>query len=355
MLWIFVISIPIMGLFRSLFVSVFVLTGLLVFNLFIRKKPLVHKPGFHWAPAGVSSAGRYAWIFALAAAIILPMFLNSYSLDVFTSALFYTMLALGLNLLVGDLGLLNLGYIAFYGIGAYTYAILSTKFGIGFWGSLMLGGIAASVFSLIVAIPTLRLKGDYLAIATLGFGEIVRIVLNNWDSLTNGPNGIMNIPRPSLPWIQLSTGIRFFYLVLFFVILQVYILYRIKRSRFGRYAVAIRENEQAAEMVAINTYKIKTIYFMLSAFFGGIAGVMFASKQMFVSPDSFTFIESVYVLAMVILGGMGNIAGVILGAFTLVILPELLREFVLYRMLIFALLLITMMLFKPEGLLGKRT
>ncbi len=355
MLWIFVISIPIMGLLRSLFVSVFVLTGLLVFNIFIRRKPSIHKIEFHWLNTGLSSTARYAWVFALIVSIIVPLFLNSYSLDVFTSALFYTMLALGLNLLVGDLGLLNLGYIAFYGIGAYTYAILSTKFGIGFWGSLMLGGIAASVFSLIIAIPTLRLKGDYLAIATLGFGEIVRIMLNNWDSLTNGPNGIMNIPRPSLPWIQLSTGIRFFYLVLFFVILQVYILYRIKRSRFGRYAVAIRENEQAAEMVAINTYKIKTLYFMLSAFFGGIAGVMFASKQMFVSPDSFTFIESVYVLAMVILGGMGNIAGVILGAFTLVILPELLREFVLYRMLIFALLLITMMLFKPEGLLGKRT
>ncbi len=353
--WIFAISIPIMGLVRSIFAGVFVFAGLLVFNIFIRRKARVQKSRSRLAYTGLSFAGRFAWVFALAAAIIAPLFLNGYSLDVFTSVLFYTMLALGLNLLVGDLGLLNLGYIAFYGIGAYTYAILSAKFGIGFWGSLMLGGIAASVFSLIIAVPTLRLKGDYLAIATLGFGEIVRIVLNNWDSLTNGPNGIMNIPRPSLPWIQLSTGIGFFYLVLCFIILQVYLLYRIKRSRFGRYAVAIRENERAAEMVGINTYKIKTLYFMLSAFFGGVAGVLFASKQMFVSPDSFTFIESVYVLAMVILGGMGNIAGVMAGAFTLVVLPELLREFVLYRMLIFSLLLITMMLFKPEGLLGKRT
>ncbi len=353
--WIFAISIPIMGLVRSIFAGVFVFAGLLVFNIFIRRKARVQKSRSRLTYTGLSFAGRFAWVFALAAAIIAPLFLNGYSLDVFTSVLFYTMLALGLNLLVGDLGLLNLGYIAFYGIGAYTYAILSAKFGIGFWGSLMLGGIAASVFSLIIAVPTLRLKGDYLAIATLGFGEIVRIVLNNWDSLTNGPNGIMNIPRPSLPWIQLSTGIGFFYLVLCFVILQVYLLYRIKRSRFGRYAVAIRENERAAEMVGINTYKIKTLYFMLSAFFGGVAGVLFASKQMFVSPDSFTFIESVYVLAMVILGGMGNIAGVMAGAFTLVVLPELLREFVLYRMLIFSLLLITMMLFKPEGLLGKRT
>ncbi len=354
LVWIFAVSLPIMGMVRSIFAAVFVLAGLLVFNLFIRKKPRVNKPGFSWAHTRLSSAGRSAWIFALAAAIILPLFLNGYSLDVFTSVLFYSMLALGLNLLVGDLGLLNLGYIAFYGIGAYTYAILSTKFGIGFWSSMMLGGIVASAFSLIIAIPTLRLKGDYLAITTLGFGEIIRIVLNNWDSLTNGPNGIMNIPRPSLPWIQLSTGIRFFYLVLCFVIIQIYILSRIKRSMFGRYAVAIRENERASEMVAINTYKVKTLYFMLSAFFGGVAGVLFASKQMFVSPDSFTFIESVYVLAMVILGGMGNIAGVLLGAFTLVVLPELLREFVIYRMLIFALLLITMMLFKPNGLLGKK-
>ena len=353
--WIVAISVPIMGPVRSIVAAGFVFAGLLVFNSFIRKKTRTRKTTTFRMSSGLSSAARYAWTFALAAAIITPFFLNGYSLDVFTSVLFYTMLALGLNLLVGDLGLLNLGYIAFYGIGAYTYAILSAKFGIGFWGSLMLGGIAASVFSLIIAIPTLRLRGDYFAIATLGFGEIVRIVLNNWDSITNGPNGIMNIPRPSLPWIPVSTGQGFFYLVLCFVILQVYLLYRIKRSRFGRYAVAIRENEQAAEMVGINTYKIKTLYFMLSAFFGGIAGVLFASKQMFVSPDSFTFIESVYVLAMVILGGMGNIAGVMAGAFTLVVLPELLREFVLYRMLIFALLLITMMLFKPEGLLGKKT
>ncbi len=353
--WTVAIAVPIMGFSRAVMAGTFMLAGIIVYTAFTGRTRRLQVYGLLRSRLESSFVVRHAWILVLAVSVIAPLLLNSYSLDVFTSVLFYAMLALGLNLLVGDLGLLNLGYIAFYGIGAYTDAILSAKFGIGFWPSLMLGGAAAAVFSLVIALPTLRLKGDYLAIATLGFGEIVRIVLNNWDSLTNGPNGIMNIPRPSLPWTQFASGISFFYLSLCILILQAYVLVRIKKSRFGRYAVAIRENEQASAMVGINTYAVKTIYFMLSAFFGGIAGVLFASKQMFVSPDSFTFIESVYVLAMVILGGMGNIAGVMVGAFTLVVLPELLRSFVIYRMLIFALLLITMMLFRPEGLLGKRT
>ncbi len=352
--WTAAIAFPIMGFSRATAAALFMLAGIIVFTVITRRRGLRRPHGLLRARLESSRAVRHAWVFVLAAAIAAPLLLNSYSLDVFTSVLFYMMLALGLNLLVGDLGLLNLGYIAFYGIGAYTYAILAARFGISFWIALAAGGAAASVFSLIIAIPTLRLRGDYLAIATLGFGEIVRIVFNNWDSLTNGPNGIMNVPRPWLPWIGFLSGMSFTYLVLCFVILQVYVLVRIKQCRFGRYAVAIRENERASAMVGINTYAVKTVYFMLSAFFGGVAGVLFASKQMFVSPDSFTFIESVYVLAMVILGGMGNIAGVMLGAFTLVVLPELLRGFVVYRMLIFALLLITMMLFRPEGLLGKK-
>jgi len=353
-LWIFLISLPIMGIVRSIIVAACVLIGLLLFNIFIKGKGQVFNFGKHRFKPTLYFISRYAWFFILVISFILPLFLNSYDVDVFTSVLFYTMLALGLNLLVGELGLLNLGYIAFYGIGAYTYAILFSKFGIGFWESLLIGGVVSAFFSLIIAIPTLRLKGDYLAIATLGFGEIIRIVLNNWNSLTNGPNGIMNIPRPAIFGFSLATGLRFFYLVLVFVVIEIYILYRIKGSRFGRYAVAIRENEKASEMVGINTYKIKTLYFIISAFIGGVAGVLFAAKQMFVSPDSFTFIESVYVLAMVILGGMGNITGVVLGAFTLVILPELLRGFVVYRMLIFAILLISLMLYRPEGLLGKK-
>lgn len=353
-LWVLAIAIPIMGMKKAGFAALFLLTALLGFNLIKKNRSSrKHPEQRRYAEAVSVSISRYGWMIAFLLSVIVPAFLNNYGIDVLTSALFYTMLALGLNLLVGDLGLLNLGYIAFYGIGAYTFAILYARFGIGFWAAVGLGGISAAVISLIIAIPTLKLQGDYLAIVTLGFGEIIRITLNNWDSLTNGPNGIMGIPRPSLPGIHFLSGTGFYYLVLAFAIAQIYVLYRIGRSRFGRYAVAIRENEQASEMVGINTYRVKILYFMLSAFFGGVAGVLFASKQMFVSPDSFTFIESVYVLAMVILGGMGNIPGVIAGAFTLVILPELLRGFVVYRMLIFALLLITMMLFRPEGLFGK--
>ncbi|MGB9736335.1 MAG: branched-chain amino acid ABC transporter permease [bacterium] len=351
--WIFLISVPIMGVTKSIFVAGGIFVALLVFNFFKngKAKPFISN---RFMDNINTSVVKYIWLVVLIISIVVPLFLNSYSLDIFTSVLFYIMLALGLNLLVGELGLLNLGYIAFYGIGAYTYAILYSKFNVGFWGALLLGGGVSALVSLFIAIPTLRLKGDYLAIATLGFGEIIRMILNNWNSLTNGPNGIMNIPRPSLFDFQLSSGIRFFYLTLFFVVLEVYIVYRLKQSRFGRYAVAIRENEQASEMIGINAYKIKTEYFMLSAFIGGVAGVLFASKQMFVSPDSFTFIESVYVLAMVILGGMGNIPGVILGAVTLVVLPEVLRGFVVYRMLVFAIILIVLMIFRPEGLLGKK-
>ncbi len=361
-LWMFAIAMPIMGLLKSMVSAGLLVAGLILYRTLKGPKSIgaVRRGGYQEAVARYMHGQlpgylrRYGPALVLAVSIVLPLFMNNYDIDVFTSALFYTMLALALNLLVGNIGLLNLGYIAFYGIGAYTYAILHAMLGLGFWDAVLPGGVMAAVVSLVIAIPTLRLKGDYLAIVTLGFGEIVRIVFNNWDSLTNGPNGIMGIPRPSLLGLQLSTGIRFFYLTLAFVIVEVYVLYRIDRSRLGRYALAINENEQASEMVGINTYRVKAIYFMLSAFFGGVAGVLFASKQMFVSPDSFTFIESVYVLAMVILGGMGNIAGVIAGAFTLVVLPEMLREFVLYRMLIFALLLITMMLFRPEGLLGRR-
>ncbi|MCL4558934.1 MAG: branched-chain amino acid ABC transporter permease [Deltaproteobacteria bacterium] len=361
-LWMLVIAMPVMGITKSIASAGLLLAGLILYGMLKKKKPAgaVRRSRYvdmlrkHIDGLLQRHLRRYGPALVLAVFIILPLFMNSYAVDVLTSALLYTMLALGLNLLVGNVGLLNLGYIAFYGIGAYTYAVLYARFGLGFWDAVLLGGTAASVVSLVIAIPTLRLKGDYFAIVTLGFGEIVRIVFNNWDSLTNGPNGIMGIPRPSLLGLQLSTGTEFFYLTLLFVIVQVYVLSRIDRSRLGRYALAINENEQASEMVGINTYRVKAIYFMLSAFFGGIAGVLFASKQMFVSPDSFTFTESVYVLAMVILGGMGNIAGVIAGAFTLVVLPEVLRGFVVYRMLIFALLLITMMLFRPEGLVGRK-
>ncbi|MCL4477848.1 MAG: branched-chain amino acid ABC transporter permease [Deltaproteobacteria bacterium] len=353
--WTFVIAIPIMGIQRAIFAGVFIMIGLLIYNFFKKKsRNNTDAETFSQIKKKLSGIITYGYPGILAAVIIIPLFLNSYDMDILTSALLYSMLALGLNLLVGDMGLLNLGYIAFYGIGAYTYAILATKLGVGFWISIWVGGIASALIGLIIAIPTLRLKGDYFAIVTLGFGEIIRIILNNWNSLTNGPNGIMNIPRPLLFNLSFDSGLNFYYLVLCFLLLQVYLLYRIKKSRFGRYSVAIRENESASEMIGLNAYSIKLIFFMVSAFFGGIAGVLFASKLRFISPDSFTFIESIYVLAMVILGGMGNIPGVIVGAFALVVIPELLRSFVVYRMLIFALLLITIMLFRPEGLLGKK-
>ncbi len=284
--------------------------------------------------------------------IIVPFFQNDYYRDVLTLTGMYVVLALGLNLVVGQTGLLNLGYVAFYAIGAYTYAILSTRFGLTFWPGLAAGAFSAAVFSALVGLPTLRLRGDYFAIVTLGLGEITRIVLNNWDTLTGGPNGIANIKRPVIAGYALAAPLDFYYLVLFIAVLTIIAMRRLIASRIGRAWIAIREDETAAEAMGINTFKLKLLAFILGSAWAGLVGVFFAAKMAFVSPESFTFFESVMILCMVVLGGMGSIPGIILGAFLLIALPEIFREFQDYRMLAFGAALVLMMIFRPKGLLG---
>ncbi len=285
---------------------------------------------------------------------VLPPFLNNYYVDTLNLAGLYALLALGLTITVGYTGLLDLGYAAFYGVGAYSYALLSTGFGLSFWLGLPVGAAVAAFFGLVLGLITLRLRGDYLAIITLGFVQIIYLCLNNWDSVTQGPNGIMQIGRPEIGSFIFSEPIHFYYLILFFIVITLIAVHRLAQSQIGRAWVAIREDEVAAEAMGIDTTWIKILAFVLGAGIAGVAGVFFAARYTFVSPESFTFLESVRILSMVVLGGMGSLPGAILGALLLTVLPELLREIANYRMLIFGIALVVMMIFRPQGLLGGR-
>ena len=307
-----------------------------------------------FTPAATAFLGtwwfRAAFILFL---IVLPLFVNNYYRDIMTLTGMYVVLALGLNLVVGQAGLLHLGYVAFYAVGAYTYAILSTTLGLPFWPGLLVSALASSLFAFLLGLPTLRLRGDYFAIVTLGLGEITRIVLNNWDSLTNGPNGIGSIGRPAIGSFVFSSPIDFYYLILAFAILTVAAMYRLISSRIGRAWMAIREDEVAAAAMGINTFRLKMLAFVIGSAWAGVVGAFFAAKMAFVSPESFTFFESVIILCMVVLGGMGSIPGIILGAVLLISLPEIFRGFADYRMLAFGMAMVGMMVFRPQGLLGK--
>jgi len=286
----------------------------------------------------------------LAALSLAGLGMGPYALDVATNAGIYVLLALGLNVVVGMAGLLVLGYIAFSAVGAYAYAILNTQFHLSFWLALPLGGALAACVGLLLGLPTLRLRGDYLAIVTLGFGEITRITLNNWNSLTHGPNGILGIAPPSLFGFTFSQPRHYFYLVLALVALAALFSTRLERSRLGRAWVAMREDETAAESMGVPTLRLKLLAFTLAAFWGGVAGVVFASKQLFISPESFNFLESVMVLCMVVLGGMGSVPGVILGAVLLAFLPEMLRGVAEYRLIVFGAAMVLLMQYRPQGL-----
>lgn len=282
-----------------------------------------------------------------------PFIFGDYYIDVMIMAGIYILLALGLNIIVGFAGLLNLGFAAFYAIGAYTYALANTKLGLGFWASLPFSALFSTFFGFLLSIPALRLRGDYLAIVTLGFGEIVRLLLNNWDSLTNGPNGITGIKPPLFFGISLERPNLYYYLVLISVVIAIIIIRRIECSKIGRAWVAIKENEIAASTLGINTTKYKIYAFSFGTFWAGIAGILFSAKMRFISPESFTFLESILILSMVILGGLGNTYGTVIGAFILVILPEFLRGLQLYRMLLLGIGLVLLMIFRPQGILGK--
>jgi branched-chain amino acid transport system permease protein len=291
---------------------------------------------------------------AVACAVLIPLGLNRYQIDVLTQAGIYVTLALGLNIVVGLAGLLDLGYVAFYAVGAYTYGLLSTRLGLSFWEVLPLGALLATVFGILLGIPVLRLKGDYLAIVTLGFGEMIRITLNNWDSLTGGPNGIIGIGRPQVLGFKFIAPIHYYYLSLTMVLLTLFVVNRLTHSRIGRAWTAMRDDEVAAQAMGIDLMKTKLLAFSLGATWAGIAGVFFAGKMTFVSPESFNFFESVIILCMVVLGGMGSVPGVILGASLLAVLPEVMRQFALYRMLIFGGAMVVMMILRPQGLISSR-
>ncbi len=280
---------------------------------------------------------------------------SAYHVDLMTTVFIYALLAMGLNVVVGLTGLLNLGYAAFFGIGAYAYALLNLNAGWGFWASLPAAGLVSMLFGLLIGAPSIRVRGDYLAITTLGFGEIVRIVFNNLDRWTGGPNGLLGIARPTFFGYRFSVNpTPYFYLMLALVIVTAFLLFRLCDSKIGRALVAMREDELAASCMGVPAFRVKLTAFGLSAFIAGLAGACFASKQTIITPDSFDFVLSVLLLAMVVLGGMGNIWGVMLGALVLGVLPELLRSFANYRMLLFGLLMILMMIFRPQGLLGSQ-
>ena len=284
---------------------------------------------------------------------------NPYHIDVMVTAGIFMLLASGLNVIVGFAGLLNLGYAALYAVGAYTYALVNLHFSIPFWVGLWISGFVAALFGIILALPAFRLSGDYLAIVTLGFGEIVRITLNNLDRITGGPNGLLGIAHPvfHLPHYEYQFGVRsepYYFLVFSLLVIVIFFLRRLESSRLGRAWVAIREDELAASCMGVNLGWAKLSAFAIGGFIAGIAGCVFASKQGTVSPDSFDFMVSVMILAMVVLGGLGNIWGVLLGALILSLLPEFLRGFDIYRMLLFGIAMISIMLLRPQGILGER-
>ncbi len=290
----------------------------------------------------------------LALILLVPFISSAYTTSIFTTALIYIMLGLGLNIVVGLGGLLNLGYAAFFGVGAYTFAILNMNFGVSFWVALPLGGIASGIFGALIGLPVLRLKGDYLAIVTLGFGEMTRILTENLDGLTRGPSGIANIPKPTLfgHTFGYFGSVRFVYLIaVALVLLIIFVVWRLENSRMGRSWVAMREDDIASESMGIDLTKAKMTLFIISATIAGFAGVLFASKTGFINPKSFTLMHSVMILCIVVLGGKGSVRGVILGALILNLLPEYLRGFQQYRMLIFGFLLVVMMVFRPGGII----
>jgi branched-chain amino acid transport system permease protein len=328
--------------------------------------PAVHR--------GMSFVGRYLAPALLIFTLLVPViFYNQrYILDLAILVLTYVMLGWGLNVVVGLAGLLDLGYVAFYAVGAYSYGLLATNFGWSFWICLPLAGILAAFWGVLLGFPVLRLRGDYLAIVTLAFGEIIRLVIINWQSLTGGPNGVSGIPRPTFFGIPLDNsddglaaklGIEYsathrivflFYLILALALLTNWVTIRLRRLPIGRAWEALREDEVACRALGINTTTTKLTAFATGAMFGGFAGAFFATRQGFISPESFTFQESALVLAIVVLGGMGSQLGVALAALAMIGGFELFRSLETYRMLVFGMAMVLIMIWRPRGLVGHR-
>ena len=322
---------------------------------------------------------KWAIISAVAAAVAFALpfvFLNnSYVMKSLLLAMIYVLLGLGLNIVVGLAGLLDLGFVAFYAVGAYFLALGAEHWGLGFWGALVLSPPLAAALGGLLGFTVLRTHGDYLAIVTLGFGEIIRLILTNWLAVTGGPNGLP-VPAPTFLGLEFSriakfggtpfhefmgweynTNMKFLflYVVLFLVLaLMIFWVYRLRMMPMGRAWEALREDEIACRSLGINPVVVKLSAFMMGAMTGGLAGVFFASYQGFVNPTSFTFFESALILAIVVLGGLGSIVGVIVAAFVLTLLPEMLREFADFRILAFGILMVLMMIWRPRGLIRTR-
>jgi branched-chain amino acid transport system permease protein len=339
-----------------------------------RGKAAVRLPQLLRLPALGSRQQRYIIWVLLAVGLAFPFFGSRGAVDVMMLALIYVMLGLGLNIVVGFAGLLDLGYVGFYAIGGYTYAMLNLYFGLSFWECLPIAMAMAALFGFVLGFPVLRLRGDYLAIVTLGFGEIIRMLANNLSSLTRGPDGISSIPMPTLfglemarsasveggktlhdllgiPFDSMHVMIFLYLLVLALVAFTLLVGSRLIRIPIGRAWEALREDEIACRSLGLNPTRIKLSAFTLGASFAGLAGAFFAARQGFINPDSFTFIESAMILAIVVLGGMGSQLGVVLAAILLTVLPEVARGLSEYRMLVFGLVMVLMMLWRPQGLL----
>ncbi|ACZ88734.1 branched-chain amino acid ABC transporter permease [Streptosporangium roseum] len=292
---------------------------------------------------------RWAGIAGLLIALLAP-FVNAsgYALSVMTSAAIFVMLAAGLNIVVGYCGLLDLGYVAFFAVGAYTSGVLSTRFDLPLLVTVPAVIVVTVIAGIVIGAPTLRLRSDYLAIVTLGFGEIIRITANNLD-VTGGPSGIYGIPHLT------DSPVVFYYVTVVVVSLAVLGAARLGRSRLGRAWRFVREDEDAAEAMGVHTYRVKLAAYIAGAVWGGLAGVLFAAQLSAISPTSFTFLQSALVLMAVVLGGMGSIPGVVIGAVVISILPEILRDLADYRFFIFGVLLIAVMILRPQGLWPARS
>jgi branched-chain amino acid transport system permease protein len=307
-------------------------------------------------------------------ALVVPLLFhsNGYLLDLASVIATYTMLGFGLNIVVGLAGLLDLGYVAFYAVGAYSYALIAQHFGVSFWICLPLAGILAAFAGLLLGFPVLRLRGDYLAIVTLGFGEIIRLILLNWQELTGGPNGLF-APHPTFFGLLFTAGphgfaatfglhyaptqrqIFIYYLILALALVTNWVTLKLRRLPIGRAWEALREDEIACRALGINTTTTKLTAFAMGAMFGGFAGAFFAARMGFISPDSFTFSESAFVLAIVVLGGMGSQLGVAIAATVMLGGFEFFREFEQYRMLVFGAAMVAVMIYRPRGLIATRT
>ena len=361
------------------FLVVLTIVGRIIINIYREKKPssLFNKPKEKILNF-FDEQGKQIAITSIAFAFVFPFlpFTDRYVMDVSIMILTYVMLGWGLNIVVGLAGLLDLGYVAFYAVGAYSYALLATTFGWSFWICLPLAGVFAAFFGILLGFPVLRLRGDYLAIVTLGFGEIIRVILLNWYEFTGGPDGITGIPRPSffgLPFtrypeegthsfhtffgLEYSSMQRIFflyYLILILALITNFFTIRMRKLPVGRAWEALREDEIACKSLGVNPTNTKLTAFAIGAMFGGFAGSFFATRQAFVSPESFTFIESAIIVAIVVLGGMGSQTGVVLASIFLIGITEVFRELEQFRMVAFGLAMVLIMVFKPKGILANR-